>query len=323
MNCRPVCDDQLIAYRKEPSAAGEAPLPDLSRREFTLSLAAGLSVVPMMRLDGSLATNWDPAVIRPPGSLPEDHFLRRCLKCGQCMRICPTNVIQPAGLTRGVENLWTPVLNFRIGSSGCQLNCIACGHVCPTGAILPLNLDRKLGRGSYEAQGPIRIGTAFVDHGRCLPWAMDRPCIVCQENCPVSPKAIQIVPVFSPVKGLPQLTVATAAATAVAVRGGTLPNNRFATGDYYCRFGVGDNAPMIAIAGNAETSLTLRSPVIDGIVRPGDVLTIMIRLQRPQVDPAACIGCGTCEHECPVLGLRAIRVSAENQTREKDHALLA
>jgi formate hydrogenlyase subunit 6/NADH:ubiquinone oxidoreductase subunit I len=36
----------------------------------------------------------------------------------------------------------------------------------------------------------MKIGTAFYDRGRCLPWAMNTDCIVCEEMCPVSPKAI-------------------------------------------------------------------------------------------------------------------------------------
>jgi NAD-dependent dihydropyrimidine dehydrogenase PreA subunit len=39
------------------------------------------------------------------------------------------------------------------------------------------------------------------------------------------------------------------------------------------------------------------------------------------VDPKLCIGCGVCEHECPVSGQRAIRVSAENETRHRKHSL--
>ena len=39
-------------------------------------------------------------------------------------------------------------------------------------------------------QKPIAIGTAMYDQGRCLPWAMATPCIVCEEFCPTSPKAI-------------------------------------------------------------------------------------------------------------------------------------
>jgi ferredoxin len=40
----------------------------------------------------------------------------------------------------------------------------------------------------------IRIGTAFYDRGRCLPWAMATECVVCQEWCPTSPKAIYLRP---------------------------------------------------------------------------------------------------------------------------------
>ena len=109
------------------------------------------------------------------------------------MRICPTNVIQPAGFEHGLESLWTPVLDFRVGTSGCQHNCIACGNLCPTAAIRPISLEERLGKDDFASRGPIRIGMAFVDRGRCLPWAMDRPCIVCQENCPVSPRLTPIL----------------------------------------------------------------------------------------------------------------------------------
>ena len=54
----------------------------------------------------------------------------------------------------------------------------------------------------------------------------------------------------------------------------------------------------------------------------GDLITLLVRLQLPYVDPARCIGCGVCEHECPVKGRRAIRVTAENETRERRHRLL-
>ena len=40
------------------------------------------------------------------------------------------------------------------------------------------------------APAEVKIGTAFFDRGRCLPWAMQTPCIVCEEMCPTSPKAI-------------------------------------------------------------------------------------------------------------------------------------
>jgi formate hydrogenlyase subunit 6/NADH:ubiquinone oxidoreductase subunit I len=118
-----------------------------------------------------------------------------------CMRICPTGVIQPSLTESGLEGLWTPVMDFRLSRGGCLKDCVACGHLCPTAAIRPLSLDESAGAGRIAKQGPVRIGTAFFDRSRCLPWAMDRPCIVCQEMCPVSPKAIFTRTEYQPVRG--------------------------------------------------------------------------------------------------------------------------
>ena len=134
--------------------------------------------------------NFSPDLIRPPGSVEEDEFLKKCIKCDQCINACPTNVLQPAGLREGgIEALWTPVMNFNIAH--CQLKCTLCSEVCPTGAIRAISVAEKLGRGEFEKQGPVVLGTAFIDTTRCLPWANQIPCVVCEEVCPVAPKAIQ------------------------------------------------------------------------------------------------------------------------------------
>ncbi|MFZ5569991.1 MAG: 4Fe-4S binding protein [Thermodesulfobacteriota bacterium] len=323
MNCRPACEYALVAFQPAPSAAGEMPLPEVSRRQFGVALLTGVALIPIQRLGGSLGANWNPRKVRPPGALAEKAFLDRCIKCGQCMRICPTNVIQPSAWGSGLEDLWTPVLNFRIGTSGCQLNCIACGHVCPTGAIRPLALDRKLGRDEYRESGPIRIGLAFVDRGRCLPWAMNRPCIVCQENCPVSPKAIQTEEVYSRIADIPPLQVVSMEGSVLRVHGEELEDRRLGGGDYFCRVISSPAATPRPIMGNDAGSLTMGpdAPVMATLPTGGQV-EILIRLQRPWVEPSRCIGCGICEHECPVAGERAIRITAENETREQEHSLL-
>lgn len=118
-------------------------------------------------------------LIRPPGARDESSFLSRCVKCGECMKVCITNGLQPTFLQAGLEGMWSPVLVPRIGY--CEYNCTLCGQVCPTGAIEKLDVEVKRKR---------KIGLAFIDQNRCLPYAFATECIVCEEHCPTSPKAI-------------------------------------------------------------------------------------------------------------------------------------
>ena len=75
--------------------------------------------------------------------------------------------------------------------------------------------------------------------------------------------------------------------------------------------------------GNTANTLSIsQDKPWDRAPAPGSSIAIQVRLQRPYVDPALCIGCGICEHECPVSSKRAIRVSAENETRNPGHSLL-
>ncbi len=168
----------------------ELRTPDVPRRRWVLSMGVGVLAYPFLRLSRAVnKRGFNEKAIRPPGSVAEPEFLERCIKCDQCINVCPTNVLQPSTLAEGgLEGLWTPVMDFSVGF--CQLNCTLCSEVCPTGAIQKTSLDKKLGRGAYESDGPVRLGTAFFDRGRCLPWAMETPCVVCEEVCPVSPKAI-------------------------------------------------------------------------------------------------------------------------------------
>ena len=176
----------LISKLPETEVKG----PDVPRRRWLFAAIAGILAFPFLRLSAAVnKRGFNEKAIRPPGSVEEDEFLERCIKCDQCINVCPTNVLQPSTLKQGgFEGLWTPVMDFSIGF--CQYNCTLCSEVCPTGAIQKISVERKLGIGSYDEKGPIRVGTAFYDRGRCLPWAMETPCVVCEEVCPVSPKAI-------------------------------------------------------------------------------------------------------------------------------------
>ncbi len=47
-----------------------------------------------------------------------------------------------------------------------------------------------------------------------------------------------------------------------------------------------------------------------------------LELKRPYIDPVKCIGCGICEHECPVKDDPAVYVTAIGETRDKSRSLL-
>jgi len=152
--------------------------PDEHRRQLLLGAAAGMIALPLVK------TPWrpkriSPLLIRPPGAHAEQEFLSRCIRCGACLRVCPTNVLQPAFLQGDLDGLWTPILKFRFGY--CLYDCTLCSQACPTGAIQELALERKK---------KLKIGQAFVDQNRCLPYAFGVSCTVCEEHCPTAPKAI-------------------------------------------------------------------------------------------------------------------------------------
>jgi translation initiation factor RLI1 len=89
--------------------------------------------------------------------------------------------LQPALLEAGLAGFWTPHLVPRLGY--CDFGCNACGQVCPSEAIPYLTLTDK-----RQAV----MGLAAVDRNRCLPWAYNTPCIVCEEMCPVPDKAVKL-----------------------------------------------------------------------------------------------------------------------------------
>ncbi|HUU27000.1 MAG TPA: 4Fe-4S dicluster domain-containing protein [archaeon] len=164
---------------------------DLGRRHVISSVGAAIGAVALLRIDprkvapslvsGEMrgSKKFNPLLIRPPGALAEKEFLERCVKCGECMKVCIKNAIHPALMEAGLEGFWTPYLKMQLGY--CEYNCTLCGQVCPTGALEKLTLEKK-----HET----KIGLAFFDKNRCIPYALGRNCIVCEEVCPTPKKAI-------------------------------------------------------------------------------------------------------------------------------------
>ena len=188
MNCVEACPRgslQFRFFRKEPEIAGTS----LSRRKALAAVVTGLAIVPILRAQTALGKNSNARLIRPPGAQGEADFLSRCIRCGECMRVCPNHALQPTFDEAGLEGLWSPVVTPKIGY--CEPECVLCTEVCPTGAIQKLTQRQK----GWVAENSdpstrLRVGTAVYDQSLCLPWAKATDCVVCMEWCPVTPKAI-------------------------------------------------------------------------------------------------------------------------------------
>jgi polyferredoxin len=239
-DCEVVCPQNAISFsplRKRERTAGECSVVervDFTRREVIGSVVSGLGLLPFFKLNllterermrdvkgpgepGSLT-------LRPPGTLgvdeaeklgipsdraaiyDEEDFLSKCVRCGECMKVCPTNGIQPLLLQEGIQGLWTPTLVPRIGH--CEYDCTLCMEVCPTGALSPLAESKEE---NVDLKHKFVIGKARFNRNKCIPWrAFDRwtddtewsddfNCKTCEEHCPARDeknerKAIVIVP---------------------------------------------------------------------------------------------------------------------------------
>lgn len=196
LNCEAACPEDVIKFRFFPNRRSEQTLLIPERRTALASVGAGAAFYVLHRQSDASAAevNYHARAIRPPGSVDEHAFLEKCIRCAECMKVCPNNALHPAFMEAGIEGMWTPILIPRIGY--CEPSCVLCGDVCPTGAIQKINETQKMGKWKPGLDGkewevrPVTIGTAFYDKGRCLPWSMATPCIVCEEFCPTSPKAI-------------------------------------------------------------------------------------------------------------------------------------
>jgi MauM/NapG family ferredoxin protein len=182
--CAKVCPQNAITFPASFSLGGEYSSVNFSRRGFLYSLTGGLAV-------GFLAiqTPFTPRqskfqLLRPPGAIPETEFLRTCIRCGECMKSCLTNTLQPCLWESGFSGLWTPKMDLRLAP--CEQNCNVCGKVCPTQAIRSLSLEEKT---------HAKVGTAILRKEMCLVWSQNKLCLICDEICPYN--AI----VFRPVEG--------------------------------------------------------------------------------------------------------------------------
>lgn len=112
------------------------PSPTTRRRFLrTLALFIGVMGTSLANLLPVLA-KWTPSRLRPPGALEEEEFLASCIKCGQCVQVCPVQALRLADLT-DAAGLGAPYLKAR--HQACDFSCdvLQCILACPTGSLSP------------------------------------------------------------------------------------------------------------------------------------------------------------------------------------------
>jgi len=162
--------------RAEPTAPKKQ---GLARRSV---LAAGLGAVMLglgMRWGRAAKAGARAALLRPPGSADEGRFAGLCIRCGNCLRACPSGIIEPDSRSETIAGLLAPMVRF--GDDYCREDCCRCTEVCPSGAIAPVALEEK-------RSAP--IGLAVLDPTICV-LADDKECDKCARICPY--QAIEIV----------------------------------------------------------------------------------------------------------------------------------
>jgi polyferredoxin len=165
-----------------PGFSGNDGLLMVDRRKFIYATAAGIAGASAITAGIHTDRNMNGRLIRPPGAKPENEFLARCIRCGECMKVCKTNGLQPAIFDAGFNGVWSPRLVPRRGA--CEDKCAMCGQVCPTQAIRKLPLEEKLFA---------KIGTAVIDRSRCIAWEQKKLCLICEEICPYNAVQYKIV----------------------------------------------------------------------------------------------------------------------------------
>jgi ferredoxin-type protein NapG len=134
-----------------------------------------------------LETKGAPLALRPPGALPEQTFLSRCIKCGLCVEACPYDTLSLATPGSGVP-VGTP--EFKPRSIPCYMcQDIPCTVDCPTGALDLALVSSDDGR-SLDVNRS-RMGLAVMDYHNCIAaWGLR--CDACYRACPLIDQAITL-----------------------------------------------------------------------------------------------------------------------------------
>lgn len=254
-----------------------------ARREFLRTSAMAAGVVGFSLLGFLPVVQGTSLRLRPPGAIKttedERDFLASCIKCGQCVQVCPVEAIKLADLDQGFA-VGTPFIDAR--GQACDFSCdgLQCVLACPTGSLnhdLNFPADTRMGFAKLsrpaaclaiqgkgfkgQARGPDYSGVLRydeVDRWNPIPVA-DHPydlelCDLCVRQCPIEIRITQCA-----------------------------EKKETASGEKLARVAeqVGNECPPMHAIALEEVSMPNGEMRMSPVIKEG------------------CVGCGVCEMICP------------------------
>jgi ferredoxin-type protein NapG len=131
---------------------------DKNRRKFIQNVTS-LGILGLVGAGGIFGANYlkaAPPRLRPPGAVPEEEFIGLCIKCGQCLQVCPYDSILLEDID-GKVGVGMAYIEPR--ERGCYLcSAFPCILACPSGA-----LDHE-----HDSIEFVHMGIAVVNTDKCI-----------------------------------------------------------------------------------------------------------------------------------------------------------
>jgi ferredoxin-type protein NapG len=213
--------------------------------------------------------------LRPPGALDEHDFLASCIKCGQCVQVCPVQAIRLADLVDGF-GVGVPYIDAREQSCDFSCDAVQCILACPTGALVyqkPPFLSVRDGA-SLAAKPVLKAKEHDAENTLNLKERMGVARLVRPETClAIKGKGF---------KG--------------QARGGSFPGHmRYMDVDRWKPIRIADHPYDIK-----ECDLCVRECPVKDAISMETVFAPDGAKRRQPVVHEPCVGCGVCEMICPV-----------------------